>query len=222
MFSQDSEGRRMKTNLIMEAGTKSGVLTLPAPPSGSEEEGKLLIQEAKDYIAEPPPEAKQGERRAESKKKRLRNYTGDRLLKEEPKRYRLIASMRREGLSIRQTSRACFCDTRTVCSVERREAESVPSVKTKLIGTLGRVANMTAERMEEEIPNMNHAQLAVTCGIATDKLQNLTGDVNMRIELTAAPGKENIFDKFNQLAAGLMKTVQARVIEPTIPALLDQ
>jgi hypothetical protein len=218
MFSQDSEGRRMKTNLIMEAGTKSGVLTLPAPPSGSEEEGKLLIQEAKDYIAEPPPEAKHGEPRAEAKKRRLRNYTGDRLFKEEPQRYRLISAMHIEGVGVRRIMRACKCDVRTIRSVERRDAQTVTTQKTKLIGTLGRVATMTAERLEEEISKMNHQQLAISMGIATDKLQALTGDANLRIEFVA-PGKGNIFDKFNQLAAGLTKAVQARV-EPTIPVLL--
>ena len=57
-------------------------------------------------------------------------------------------------------------------------------------GTLGRVARMTAERLEEEIPQMSLQQLAISCGIATDKLQNLTGDVNLRIEhIVASPLK---------------------------------
>lgn len=76
----------------MEAETESGILALPAPSSSGSEEGRLLIREARDYIAE-VPEPKQGEPRAESKR-RIRKYTAERLFREEPRRYRLIASMR--------------------------------------------------------------------------------------------------------------------------------
>jgi len=107
-----------------------------------------------------------------------------------------------------------------VASVDRREAQSVTTQKTKLIGTLGRVARMTAERLEEEIPKMNHQQLAISMGIATDKLQTLTGDP-IRIEHIVSP-QGNIFDRMKSLHADLMKVVQAKVIEPTVPALTDQ
>jgi hypothetical protein len=201
---------------------------LPLPPSsnGSFEEGKLLLNEAKEYIAKPLEASEKGEPRAESKKRRIKNYTGERLFSEEPQRYRLISALLREGVAIRQIGRACLSDTRTVRSVERREAQSVPSTKTKLIGTLGRVATMTAARMEEEIPRMNPTQLAVTCGIATDKLQSLTGadGMSLRVEhVIAAPG-ESIFDRMARLHAELVKsvrekTIRAQVIEPSLPVL---
>lgn len=185
---------------------------LPGPSSSDSEEGQLLILQAKEYIAEP---------RAESKKRRIRNYTGSRLFKEEPQRYRLITAMLAEGVSLRSIMRACKCDARTIRSIERREAESVSQQKTKVIRTLARIARMTAERILEEIPNMNHAQLAVTCGIAIDKMNTLAGDANLRIEHIVTAPKENIFDRINQLHARLVKIAEAKVVEPIIPALPD-
>jgi hypothetical protein len=212
--------RNMKAKLAtIQPLNESGVLAVSEPSGSASEEGQLLIHEAKDYIAEPPPEAERGEPRAEAKKKRLRKYSGDRVLKEEPKRYRLIAAMLTEGVSIRQISRACLCDTRTVRSVQRREAESVPSVKTKLISTLGKVATMTAERLEEEIPRMNHAQLAVCCGIATDKLNALTNDPKSLIEINVNQPQINIFEAMNALVTKIERSVQGRVMEPATPFL---
>jgi hypothetical protein len=197
---------------------------LPLLPSsnGSSEEGKLLIKEAQEYIAKPLEPSEKGEPRAESKKPRIKNYTGERLFKEEPQRYRLVVAMLHEGVALRQIGRACLADTRTVRSVERREACSVPSTKTKLIGTLGRVATMTAARMEEEIPRMNPTQLAVTCGIATDKLQNLTNDQNVKIDVTVHGPGLNIFDRMAQLHAELTKAVKGKVIESQPLELMEQ
>lgn len=182
---------------------------LTVVPSGSEE-GKLLLAEAKDYISQP---------RGESKKRRVRNYTGTRLFKEEPQRYRLIVGMLAEGVSVRSIMRACKCDARTIRSIERRETETVSQHKTKLIGTLSRVARMTAERMEEEIPKMNHQQLVVACGVATDKLQSLSGDPTYRIEHTIAAPKENLFNRMERLKESIEKIVQAKVIDEPVPAL---
>jgi hypothetical protein len=222
MFLRSNQRMSAKRDSItvaaeIEAG---GQLALPASASGSVEEGKLLIEEAKDYMAG-PPEAKQGEPRAESKKPRLRNYTAGRLFNEEPQRYRLISAMLTEGVGIRSIMRACKTDVRTIRSVERRDATTVTTQKTKLIGTLARVARMTAERMEEEIPRMNHQSLGISCGISVDKLQTLTGDPTLRIEHSINPGP-NIFDRVAKLHADMMKVVQAKVIKPTIPQLTEQ
>jgi hypothetical protein len=189
-------------------------------------EGKLLLQEAREYIAEPPLPTKEGEslqngngKRAESKKK-ISGYTGDRLFREEPRRYKLIASMLAEGtVPLRAIMRTCLCDRRTVASVERREAETIPMIRQKLTKRYGRIAAMTAERLEEEVPKMNHSTLAVCSGIATDKLLTLTGDANNRIDLTIHHQGPNIFERMAQLAAEMAKgptrrATQAIVIDP--------
>lgn len=196
----------------MSSKPDTHILALPASTSGSEEEGRLLIKEAKDLVAAEP--------RAEHKQ-RIRKYTGERLFLERPRLYRLIASMRVEGVSIREITRACHCDDRTVKSVERREHQSVPAMKQTITSTTARLAKMTAQRLEEEVPKMTHQQLAITHGIATDKFLTLTGDVNLRIEHTLKPGP-NIFDRIAALHANLTKIVQARVIESRpIPELTD-
>lgn len=199
-------------------------LTLPAGQSvESKREARLLVQEAREYIADRPPEPFQrGQRTARKESgRRIRNYTADRLFREEPRRYKLIASMRANGVGMRQACRAAHCDARTVASVERREAETVPSVKSKLTRGFGQLARMTLERLQEEVGDMNHAQLAITAGIATDKLQTLTGDPNqiIRHDINDTRAQGSIFDRMQELAAQMAKTVQGRVIESEQPMI---
>lgn len=185
----------------MSVSDESGVAALPGP-SGSRQEAALLISEARESC------------RTENTKP-IRNYTGDRLFKERPRLYRLITSMLAEGvLSQKAIERATRVDHRTIASIERREAQSIPSTKRKLTTGFGQLARMTLERLQEVVPEMNHAQLAVTAGIATDKFTVLTGDANFRIEHTITDSRGNIFDKITELAQKMEKSVPGRVVEP--------
>lgn len=202
-------------------------LTLPPSPPTDSNEGKLLLREARDYMAEPAAQkdgdsSRNGnEPRAESKT-RLKGCTGERLFREEPRRYRLIASLLAEGnVSDRAICRTCLCDKDTLRSIERRESESSPSVKRKLTQGYGRLAKMTLGRLEEEAPRMNHSALAITSGIATDKFLTLVGDPNFRVEHVIQPGL-NIFDRMARLHAELTKVVQAKVIETQPLELMEQ
>lgn len=181
----------------------NGTLSLPAPVQGNRDEGILLISEARQHVRETRAEHTQP----------VKNYTGSRLFKERPRLYRLVAAMLAENLSHKTIKRATLCDNRTIKSVEYREAESIPTMKRKLTTGFGQLAKMTLERLQEVVPDMNHAQLAVTSGIATDKFTVLTGDANFRIEHTITDNRANIFERMAQLQAGLMKVVQGKVIE---------
>lgn len=193
-------------------------LTLPAPQSAdSRREAKLLAIEAREYLAiariTSPVQKGQSLPRKESGR-RITNCTGERLLREEPRRYRLIASMRAEGLGIRQTCRAAHCDARTVASVERLEAKSAPTVKAGLVKTFGQIAKCGAERILEELPRIPIHQMSMVVGIATDKLQVLTGDPNQRIEVSVEhKASGNLFDRLNSLADQITRTVQEKVIQ---------
>lgn len=195
----------------MSVSDQSETFSLPAPVKPTRE-ARLLVQESKDYISQ-VPEPEKDKPRAESKV-RVRNYTGERLLREEPRRYRLIASMRQEGLGVRQTCRAAHCDARTVDSVERHANQSVTTIKPKLARTFGEVARLSAERMLEELPSVPLGQLPVFAGVATDKFLNLIGDANFRIEHTIKASEGNIFERMAQFSQNLEKIVQARVVEP--------
>lgn len=201
------------------------------PPPNDPSEGRLLLQEAREYMIEAVPSEKgqaahEGKgKRAESKKP-CKGYTGERLFREEPRRYKLIASMLAEGtVPLRAIMRTCLCDRRTVASVQRREAESMPAIRQKLTRRYGRIAAMTAERLEEEIPNMNHSTLAVCSGIATDKFLTLNGDPTARIDVNVNDPRGNIFDRMAALHAELHqaaeKIVKARIIEQDTPALTN-
>lgn len=182
-------------------------LSLPVGQSvDSKREAKLLVQEASDILG--PPASK----RAESKVY-VKNYTGLRLFEEEPRRYRLIRSMLAEQMGVRSICRAAHCDSRTVASVERREAETIPTLKKQIAGRTARVAGIAIERLETEVKTMPLNLLAMTYGICVDKLNNLTGDPNLRIEHTINDNRGNIFDRMAELHQSLTKTIQAKVIE---------
>ena len=183
-------------------------LALPVSPSGSEE-GKLLIAEAKELI-------KEG--RAEHKN-RITKHTGERLAKERPRLYRLIAAMLSEEVSLRQIRRTTLCDAYTIRSVERREAESIQTLKTAVTKRTARVCKMSIERMEQELPKMPINQVPVVFGITADKLMSFTGDPNCRIEHIIKRSEGSIFDRIANLQADMEKVIQARVIEPTGPSL---
>lgn len=181
---------------------------LAGPTKENQREAKLLIQEAEDTLGKTP------KRRAESNVY-VRRWTGERMLREQPRRFRLIASMRREGLGVRQTCRAAHCDARTVHSVEALDSEAMPTVKKRLTGLTARIARMSLERIEEEIPHMPVNLLGMTAGIAIDKLQTLTGDPNQRIAIDVTDNRAgNIFDRISQLHGEMAKVIQAKVIEP--------
>jgi hypothetical protein len=193
----------------------------PSPDSG---EGKLLLREAREYMAEPAEQKGEAssqngrEPRAESKR-RFKGCTGERLFREEPRRYRLIASLLAERtVSDRAICRTCLCDRDTLRSIERREAESSPSVKRKLTQGWGRLSKVTLGRLEEEASNMNHSALAITAGIATDKFLTLSGSPNLIIAHDVNQSGESIFERMARLHDELTKTVRAKIIETT-PAL---
>lgn len=193
-----------------------GTLTLPAPRSvDSRREAKLLAIEAKEYLAVERAASPVQEGRSRPRKesgRRITNCTGERLLREEPRRYRLIASMRQEGLGIRQTCRAAHCDARTVASVERLEAQSAPTVKAGLIKKFGQIARYGAERILEELPTIPINQMPMVVGIATDKFAALTGDPNQRIEVNVQHNHQgNIFDRLNNLASELTATIREKM-----------
>lgn len=180
--------------------------TLSLPSSGKPtREAKLLVQDAADILGAPTV------KRAESKTY-IRRWTGERIMREQPRRFRLIVSMYREGLSVRQICRAAHCDARSVHSCVQLDSEAMPAVKKRLTSATARVARMSIERIEEEIKTMPLNLLGMTFGIAIDKLQNLTGDTNFIVQHNISDNRGNIFDRMAELYQG-MKTIRAEVIE---------
>lgn len=184
----------------------SELATLPAPTTF---ERKLLIQEAEDQLGPAFTRTK----RAESKHY-VQNYTGERLMREEPRRYRLIASMRANGMGLRETCRTAHCNARTVASVERLEAESIATSKAKLTKGYAQLSKMSLERLQEEAPTMPINNLAIVNGIATDKFLNLIGDPGLRVEHTVKHVDGDIFLRMSKLHEGLEKIISAKVVEP--------
>lgn len=119
-----------------------------------------------------------------------------------------------EQMGVRAICRAAHCDARTIKSVERRESESIPTLKKRIAGRTARVAGIAIERLETEVKTMPLNLLAMTYGICVDKLNTLTGDPNQRIEVNINDNRGNIFDRMAELREQMAKAVEARVIEP--------
>ena len=187
--------------------------SLPAPKGKLSVESKLLIAEAKETC------------RSENQTP-IRRWTGERLAKERPRLHRLVLAMLSEGLSIRAIRRATLVDARTIKSVELTAAKSMPTLKRELAGTTARVAKRTIERIEEEIDTLPPNLLGMVYGIAVDKLANLTGEANLRIEHTIQDNRGNIFDRMAELQTKLQqaaeKVIQAKVVEPEPMQLQEQ
>jgi hypothetical protein len=104
-------------------------------------------------------------------------YTGERLLRERPKIYRQVVRLLGEGWSGNKICKWCHVTRETVRAVERREAESIIARKKSIIGILGNVAELGAERMEETVGKASLRDAAIGTGIAVDKVLALTGQM---------------------------------------------
>lgn len=118
------------------------------------------------------------------------HYTGERLFRRDPEKYRLVASLLAEGLGPRAIKRITGCDARTIAAVGEREPKLITTEKQRL-GQLARTgARMLTEAIVEaaqDIRLLNMGDLrdaAVVFGILTDKSELLLGGVTQRIEHT--------------------------------------
>lgn len=139
------------------------------------------------------------------------DFTGERLFRFKPHLYQAIVIGLAEGLGIRQLSRAFKVSPNTVMAVRDREHSAIETEKIKISTTLRRFVQVAAERLLEEVNEIDIDKLGVPLGIAVDKLQLLDGQPTQRVETTKQPG---IAD-FNQMLQQLPRTIDIEARETT-------
>jgi hypothetical protein len=107
------------------------------------------------------------------------NYTGERVKLLRPETYRRVVRLLaepREHVSIREICRQCHVTDDTVKAIEKAEAVPIAARKQTLMLQAARIAQLAADRVEEQIGDAPLKQSVVTFGVMTDKLIALSGD----------------------------------------------
>jgi hypothetical protein len=158
----------------------------------------------------------QGERR-----KPKGNYTGERVKLLRPETYRRVVRLLaepREHVSIREICRQCHVTDDTVKAIEKREAVPIAARKQTLMLQAARIAQLAADRVEEQIGDAPLQQSVVTFGVMTDKLMALSGDNTQAIQHLHLHSLSDE-DLIAFAVARSEKRAQAAVVEvPALPA----
>jgi hypothetical protein len=149
------------------------------------------------------------------------NYTGERVKLLRPETYRRVVRLLaepREYVSIREICRQCHVTDDTVKAIEKREAVPIAARKQTLMLQAARIAQLAADRVEDQIGDAPLTQSVVTFGVMTDKLIALSGDNTQNIHhLHSFDLSEDDIIAF--AVSRSEKRAQAAVVE--VPALPD-
>lgn len=151
-------------------------------------------------------------------------FTGERLFKSDPDRYKMICSLLAEGLSLRQIAMLCKVSQHTVMAVRDREPALIAAEK-QLLGKKmrGAVRLMVDKVIEQlvggtlEVGSVRDLQsLLVGAGILTDKSELLLGGVTARVEHKDAHKVGDLEDLWEALPADV---VDVETVEPDATGL---
>lgn len=152
--------------------------------------------------------------------KRKGNYTGERVKLLRPETYcrivRLLAEPR-EHISIREICRQCHVTDDTVKAIEQREAVPIAARKQTLMLQAARIAQLAADRVEDQIGDAPLPQAVVTFGVMTDKLLALSGEPTLTIHHEHTHTHQVELLNALNAAVAKIKTAKATVVE--VPAL---
>jgi hypothetical protein len=109
------------------------------------------------------------------------NYTGERVKLLRPETYRRVVRLLaepREHVSYREICRQCHVTDDTVKAIEQREAVPIAARKQTLMLQAARIAQLAADRVEDQIGDAPLQQSVVTFGVMTDKIIALSSDTH--------------------------------------------
>ena len=134
-------------------------------------------------------------------------FTGERLYKNHPEKYRALVALLVEGLSVRRVCDVLKVSHHTVLAVRQREGSTIATLKERLAVLAADGAKLCVEAIvdrlfnPEDLKKISARDLSIIAGVLVDKGQLLSGGVTARVEIT---GKEPGPDDFNrQLAEAL-------------------
>lgn len=129
-------------------------------------------------------------------------FTGERLLKNDPDKYKMIVSLRAEGLGILKVAKLLKVSPNTVTAVSRREGSTIDIEKKELADICRSGARLCAEAIVEKLNSDAHRDkanvrdLAITAGVLVEKSQLLSGGATARIESQPSEPDHEDFNAF--------------------------
>lgn len=155
-------------------------------------------------------------------------FTAVSFFSEAPEIYREIVRLRAEGLSKNSIARMFGCSRNLISAIDRREADSqsVEQCRTQAVANYRQIASMASERILEMLDDdmmllkarTTIQQLAVTMGVAEEKLQLLQGHPTARVALSKGESHDDVVaylqglrDAWQQRAMGLGGETMANV-----------
>lgn len=119
---------------------------------------------------------------------RAGEFTGDRFFLQQPAKYEAVVRLLASRVGVKTVARMVGCSVNTVRAVRRREGITVDTLREKTVQALAEFVADASERLRDEVNDLPAAALAVPLGIATEKLQLLSGGATARVEvLQVAP-----------------------------------
>jgi hypothetical protein len=155
--------------------------------------------------------------------KRKGNYTGERLKLLRPDTYRRIVRLLaepREHISIREICRQYHVTDDTVKAIEQREAVPIAARKQTLMLQAVRIAQLAADRVDDQIGGAPLSQAVVTFGVMTDKLLALSVEPSLTIlHKHTHTHQHELVAALHAAVERIEKRAQADVVEvPALPA----
>jgi len=120
---------------------------------------------------------------------KLGEFTGERLFKSYPEKYRAIVALSAEGVGIIRQGKLLGVSPNTIMAVQAREGVQIEIVKEKLAGVSRAGARLCVEGIVEALADDERRakipprDLAVIFGILVDKSELLSGGVTARIHV---------------------------------------
>ena len=120
-------------------------------------------------------------------------FTGARLLKHDPDKYKRIVAWSAEGLSMRQIAGMASVSQNTVAAVRRHSPESIEADRKRLANICREVSRMCVEGIREmvcdpeQFKKLSLKDLSVTFGILMEKHELLTGSPTARLQTLGSP-----------------------------------
>jgi hypothetical protein len=147
-------------------------------------------------------------------------FTGQRVKAMRPETYRRVVELLAEPRShvpYHHICRLLRVSEHTVKAIEKTESAPIAERKQRLLAKALRIADKAADRIESQIDGANITQATVAFGVATEKVQLLSGDMTARIEDVPAQG--NIFQVYADLCWAIEARAKAKT-EQAPPARL--
>jgi len=153
-------------------------------------------------------------------------FTGQRLKALRPETYRRAVELLaepREQVPYDHICRLLRVSEHTLKAIEKAESASIAERKQALLAKTMRIAHKAADRIEDQIHNANITQATVAFGVAADKINLLSGEIQ-QIQLTHSyvPDHGGNFERglarLKEMAARVQPcTIEAAPVQSALP-----